>query len=432
MQVSELSRKSPTAWSFGPVLTCARYGLVAGALAAVLFALDTASAGEMISRSGKSSKSSRKSSEAKANSRSEQSPASATPLRVEGSDRPESAKQGVPTPAKPLASDDSQAAESKTQDSSTPAKTYTINDEPAKPLRIDDDAEVSADEPTPKAAAETFRISDSPESDAPESDMPVSAPPKRPTTLRIEDANDKPEPTPAAKPQYALTDDSPDESAPASESESLGALVKFNPVKTSATTASARVRPSLIKLVQPQDSISSNTVAESAHAQLPAGGDAPTELPEEIQAEFKSITSLGTKIRAEGDKFPVDTAQARFQREGELYHALGYRREWAMSSYAWTAPGLCHYPLYFEEINLERHGYSAGLLQPFAGAFNFYGRIAILPYMMATNRPLDCQFTLGHYRPGSYAPFHLHHPPIRARGFVVEAATIAALFLIFP
>jgi hypothetical protein len=237
--------------------------------------------------------------------------------------------------------------------------------------------------------------------------------------------------------QDALSD-SPDESAPASESESLGALVKFNPAKTSATAASARVRPSLIKLVQPQDSFSSNTVAESANAQLPAGGDAqpggeaPSELPEEIQAEFKSITSLGTRIRAEGDKFPVDTAQARFQREGELYHALGFRREWAVSSYAWTAPGLCHYPLYFEEINLERHGYSAGLLQPFAGAFNFYGRIAFLPYMMATNRPLDCQFTLGHYRPGSYAPFHLHHPPIRARGFVVEAATIAALFLIFP
>ena len=151
-----------------------------------------------------------------------------------------------------------------------------------------------------------------------------------------------------------------------------------------------------------------------------------------MQSEFKLIGSLGVRTKAEGAMFPTDVANARFKNAGEVYQSLGYRREWATSAYAWEAPGLCHSPLYFEEINLERHGYSFGIVQPGISGLQFYGRLALMPYLMAITPPTECVYTLGYYRPGSYAPFQLHTPPLRSRGLMSQAAVITALFFIFP
>ena len=43
--------------------------------------------------------------------------------------------------------------------------------------------------------------------------------------------------------------------------------------------------------------------------------------------------------------------------------------------YAWDAPALCHNPLYFEDVNLERYGYSlryARVFQPVVSGAEFF------------------------------------------------------------
>ena len=68
-------------------------------------------------------------------------------------------------------------------------------------------------------------------------------------------------------------------------------------------------------------------------------------------------------------------------------------------------PDLCHKPLYFEDVQLERYGHMAGpWVQPFVSCADFFLRIPILPYEMGLEPPNECIYALGYYRPGSCAP----------------------------
>ena len=51
----------------------------------------------------------------------------------------------------------------------------------------------------------------------------------------------------------------------------------------------------------------------------------------------------------------------------------------------------CHWPLYFEDIALERCGCSHGLLTTHASALHFFGRVPLLPYLMAVEPPCQCR-----------------------------------------
>ena len=75
---------------------------------------------------------------------------------------------------------------------------------------------------------------------------------------------------------------------------------------------------------------------------------------------------------------------------------------WAATDFHWSATGLCHRPLYFEEVNLERYGYTVSpLLQPAISGAHFFLTIPTLPYKMVAQPPKECVYTLGYYRPGS-------------------------------
>jgi hypothetical protein len=107
-------------------------------------------------------------------------------------------------------------------------------------------------------------------------------------------------------------------------------------------------------------------------------------------------------------------------------------REWMPSTFAWTASALCHKPLYFEEVQLERYGHTAGpFRQPFISGAHFFLNIAALPYNMAINPPHECQYALGYYRPGSCAPWMIPPIPLSLRGAAAEtAAVLGGVFLI--
>ena len=147
---------------------------------------------------------------------------------------------------------------------------------------------------------------------------------------------------------------------------------------------------------------------------------------------LKPIGQLTIDTAPQPGEIPEDLAAARFAQAGQVWHPFGTNRPWNLYSFWWEAPALCHQPLYFEEVNLERYGYSHGVAQPMVSAAHFFGTIPALPYLMAANPPRECIYTLGHYLPGSCAPYHVYYPPLSLKGAVVEAGVMTGLFFVLP
>ncbi len=108
-------------------------------------------------------------------------------------------------------------------------------------------------------------------------------------------------------------------------------------------------------------------------------------------------------------------------------------RVWEPITFTWKASALCHKPLYFEQVALERYGHTVGLgLQPAVSAAHFFLTVPILPYKMGLYPPNECMYTLGYYRPGSCAPYLLDPLPISVRAALFEGAAVTAGVLVLP
>lgn len=108
-------------------------------------------------------------------------------------------------------------------------------------------------------------------------------------------------------------------------------------------------------------------------------------------------------------------------------------RQWIPSTFAWHASALCHKPLYFEEVQLERYGHTAGpIRQPILSAAHFCKNLICLPYHMGINPVNECQYALGYYRPGSCAPWMIDPIPLSLRGAIAETAVILGGVYVIP
>jgi hypothetical protein len=108
-------------------------------------------------------------------------------------------------------------------------------------------------------------------------------------------------------------------------------------------------------------------------------------------------------------------------------------RSFVPSAVQWKASGLCHKPLYFEEVQLERYGHEVGpVLQPLISTAHFFGNIAVLPYKMGIHPPHECQYSLGYYRPGDCAPYMLPPVPISLRGAAAQAGAVVGGAALLP
>ncbi|MCO6454540.1 MAG: hypothetical protein J5I93_04410 [Pirellulaceae bacterium] len=108
-------------------------------------------------------------------------------------------------------------------------------------------------------------------------------------------------------------------------------------------------------------------------------------------------------------------------------------RAWQPLTMTWKASALCNKPLYFEEVQLERYGHTAGpLVQPALSAAHFFVNIAVLPYKAGIHPPHECQYALGYYRPGNCAPWLLPPVPLSLRGAAAQAAAVGGLIAILP
>jgi hypothetical protein len=108
-------------------------------------------------------------------------------------------------------------------------------------------------------------------------------------------------------------------------------------------------------------------------------------------------------------------------------------RAWDQVTFTWKASALCHKPLYFEEVGLERYGHTMGpVLEPVHSGAHFFLNVAFLPYKMGINPPHECQYALGYYRPGNCAPWLLPPVPISLRGALFQGAAAVGLVYLFP
>jgi hypothetical protein len=114
-------------------------------------------------------------------------------------------------------------------------------------------------------------------------------------------------------------------------------------------------------------------------------------------------------------------------------HPTFQPRSWAQTTYLWKASGMCHKPLYFEQVQLERYGHDWGpVLQPFVSGAHFFGTVAILPYKMGLETPQECIYTLGHYRPGSCAPYMITQPGFTWRAAAFQTGAVTGISAAVP
>lgn len=143
----------------------------------------------------------------------------------------------------------------------------------------------------------------------------------------------------------------------------------------------------------------------------------------------RPIGDVTTSVAPPTGRLPSDLAVERFHNAHPAYLPRG----WEGTVYFWDAPSMCIGPLRYEEANLERLGYShCPVLQPAFSGARFLGSTLALPYTIATNPPGTCKYPLGHYRPGSPAPYRHIWPEASVHGATAECLTIAGLILLIP
>ena len=108
-------------------------------------------------------------------------------------------------------------------------------------------------------------------------------------------------------------------------------------------------------------------------------------------------------------------------------------RSFIPMTFTWKASATCHKPLYFEEVQLERYGHTMGpWLQPSFSAAHFFASAVVLPYNMGVHPLNECQYPLGHYRPGDCAPWLLPAVPISARGALMQTGAVLGGIYVLP
>jgi len=148
---------------------------------------------------------------------------------------------------------------------------------------------------------------------------------------------------------------------------------------------------------------------------------------QELQSHGMKDIVVGLVIEGvEGEDYPCDCKPQNPPRFAG--------RNFSPTTFTWKATGVCHKPLYFEDVQLERYGHSWNpVVQPFMSAAHFFVSIPVLPYKMGLTPPNECIYTLGYYRPGSCAPYMLDPIPLSLRGAVFEAIGITGFaFFFYP
>ena len=151
-----------------------------------------------------------------------------------------------------------------------------------------------------------------------------------------------------------------------------------------------------------------------------------------IETQYGSTESIPIDQLSEGDLAYISENWGLPQ-ECRLEQVAFVERSWTPMTMTWKASNLCHNPLYFEDVNLERYGHTHGpVLEPLVQTAHFFGNIAVLPYKMGVHCPTECQYSLGYYRPGNCAPWIIPPVPLSVKGAAAQVATVTGMFWLIP
>ena len=138
----------------------------------------------------------------------------------------------------------------------------------------------------------------------------------------------------------------------------------------------------------------------------------------------KPISELTASITPSKGELPPDYPLAA---------AVFQPRAFAPCTFMWEASGLCHKPLYFEDVQLERYGHTGcPWLQPLLSGACFFTTVLVLPYEMGVEPPCEHIYVLGYDRPGSDSPYLIDPIPLSVRGAVFEAGAWVGGVFAFP
>ena len=144
------------------------------------------------------------------------------------------------------------------------------------------------------------------------------------------------------------------------------------------------------------------------------------------------IQSISLSTASEGELSPKDLAGEVFTNQQTEFHAYGFSRASFMPSKRWTATGIFHRPLYFEDCSLELCGRDHGCLEPIVSAAKFYGRIAVWPYMIGATCPNQCQYSDGRCHAADCSPHFFRLPKPSLRGALYQTAAVTGAVFLIP
>ena len=155
---------------------------------------------------------------------------------------------------------------------------------------------------------------------------------------------------------------------------------------------------------------------EASRYYEPSQGNASSQEP---FANENLISKLGIKpineldVNTEIDPSETaatDDAAAYFDKFRHLEYEPGGGIACRWHQYGPTAADFCYQPLFWEEVNLERHGRSAGLFQPAVSATRFFGTLPLLPFKLKKQPPFR--------RVGKSSPFPAGLPAPKVKEFL--------------
>jgi hypothetical protein len=207
-------------------------------------------------------------------------------------------------------------------------------------------------------------------------------------------------------------------------------------VRVGAANGPRRDLNSAARQVSLQNPAAGPTMEASPPVDAPLAKDSPRAAAKDPCAATtieKPLFDLGIAIALPAGQLPTDHAAECWELLNSSAGPLAGARYWSEFGYLWDATCFCHRPLYFEEINLERYGYGCHpCLQPAASAAHFFATVPALPYLMAVDCPQECEYTLGHYRPGSCPPWRHHWPPCDGLAAAAQAGVLTGMIFLIP
>jgi hypothetical protein len=142
----------------------------------------------------------------------------------------------------------------------------------------------------------------------------------------------------------------------------------------------------------------------------PADGEPLLELPRPEQLfRVESEAEFRRRLRAEGRRRQV---QVEFPRDDGVAPGAATGPGRALPpQVGFLAPSyVCYQPLYFEDKNSERYGWTVPLAQPLISAGKFYLDTLLLPCHLVAQPPCTCECNTGYPLPGDCVPYFIYLP----------------------